>query len=117
MNNLINYYHVENNYYVEVRNTCRVINRKKYDTSTATLLMYEYVNKTSTENAKMVMLLQKRNGEYFSYIVHFLSFNMDGRYLIDDCEITPLSEDEAKDLVERYAYGDLYIKIFGDVEE
>ena len=78
--------------------------------------MCEYVD-SDNEFAKLIMLLRKRNGEFFSYIVEYAPYDINCRFPIEDWKITPLSVEQAMDLVEQYSEGSIFIKIFGEVEE
>ena len=94
-----------------------VINSKLYDTKKA-----QYIGGASnywhTSNRSSLFL--KKTGEYFIYNV------LDG-CLPDSMKealmarqknsIIPLSEAEAKALVEEWCDADTYIRLFGDVEE
>lgn len=110
--------------WIEVNDFSKIINRRKYDTSTASLLMWKYISRCNVEeyneelnSSKAVFLFQKNNGEFFSYVVDFDSLSIDNFYIIDKRILTPLSENDAKDFVEKYGNGDTYEKIFGEVEE
>lgn len=113
---------VDSSNWIEVNHTSKVINRKKYDTATADLKMWSYVDSEESEIAewgysKAVFLFQKHNGEFFSYIVGFDCLNIHNFLRIAKRLLTPLSDDEAKDFVEKYGNGKIYERIFGEVEE
>lgn len=108
--------------WIEVNDFSKIINRKKYDTATAELLMWKYIDSEKSEiyewgYHKAVFLFQKKNGEFFSYTVGFDSLHIDNFLLITKRLLVPLSEDEAKDFVEKYGNGEDYVNIFGEVEE
>ena len=108
--------------WIEVNDFSKIINRKKYDTATAELLLWEYIDTEKSEIAewgyhKAVFFFQKKNGEFFSYMVGFDSLHIDNFLLITRHQLTPLSENETKDFVEKYGDGEDYEKIFGEVEE
>ena len=90
--------------------SCQVINRKKYDTETADLLWSVRYQDDYTNRG--VALFQKKNGEYFKYDIIFAS--LEGKW--NQPVLTPLTEEEAKDLTEKFS-PDEYIDIFGEVEE
>ena len=98
------------------RGTVQVINRKKYDTDSADLLWSKKFENhiddfTRTEG---VALLQKKNGEFFKYWCYWYK---KGDFIVSSNPvITPLTEDEAKDLTEHHV-PEQYIDIFGEVEE
>ena len=97
------------------RGTVQVINRKKYDTDSADLLWSKQFDNYDTCRKEGVALLQKKNGEYFKYECYWYSCE-NNYYNSTNPVITPLTEDEAKKLTEKYRPED-YIEIFGDVEE
>lgn len=108
--------------WIKVNDFSKIINRKKYDTATAELQMWTYDNTEDPEinewgRSKAVFLFQKHSGEFFSYTVIFDSLNIDCFLLINKRILKPLSEDEAKDFVEKYGNGSEYEEIFGKVEE
>ena len=95
------------------KGVCHVINRKKYCTDTADLLWKKecdrYIIGAGQKQHYGVALFRKKNGEYFKYYVEW-------KYRDPVITIKPLKEEEAKDLTEKFV-PDLYIDIFGDVEE
>ena len=98
----------------------RVINRKKYDTDTADCLWKkEYDREWKPGWGRYthcgVALFQKKNGEYFEYDVEWNKDDYE-RFYYPTIRIKPLTEEEAKDLTEKYAPDD-YIDVFGDVDE
>lgn len=108
--------------WIEVDDFSKIINRKKYDTATAELLMWKYIDNAQSEFSewgyhKAVFLFQKKNGEFFSYAVGFDSLHIDNFLLITKRLLVPLSEEEAKDFVEKYGDGEIFEEIFGEVEE
>lgn len=108
--------------WIEVDDFSKIINRKKYDTATAELLMWKYIDNEPFEFSewgynKAVFLFQKKNGEFFSYTVGFSSLHIDNFLLITKRLLVPLFEDEAKDFVEKYGDGEIFEEIFGEVEE
>lgn len=108
--------------WIKVNHTSKVINRKKYDTATADLKFWSYAETEESEidewgYHKAIFLYQKHNGEFFSYTVGFDSLHIDNFLLIVKRLLKPLSEDEAKDFVEKYGNRSTYEEIFGEVEE
>lgn len=107
--------------WIKVNHTSKVINRKKYDTATAELKFWAYTETEESEIGewgyhKAVFLFQKHSGEFFSYEVGFDSISFDKFLLIAKSLLKPLSEDEAKDFVEKYGNCSSYEDIFGDAE-
>lgn len=90
-----------------------VINRKKYDTETANLLAStENGRDTSQQSYKYQALYQKKTGEYFLFTQGMHSPYWDGKW-----DITPYTEDEAKDWAEGWLSVKRYEEIFGEVKE
>ena len=94
-----------------------VINSRLYDTKTALYIggkaNYWYPSSKST-------LYRKKTGEYFIYNVlcGCLPDSMKEALMAKQKNsIIPLSEAEAKALVEEWCSADTYIRLFGDVEE
>lgn len=99
----------------------KIINGKKYDTDTAKL-MGTYTNGISYSDFEFFMseLYKKKTGEFFLYqeggpmsivAVHH------GNNTTGSERIIPISENEAKEWVEKYMDADEYENIFGEVEE
>ena len=90
----------------------KIINRKKYDTATATEIGC-FCNGYDRGNFEWYeeTLYLKKTGEYFLY--------GEGGPLspYDTDSIEPLTLEEAKDWVESYLDADIFIELFGDVEE
>jgi hypothetical protein len=99
----------------------KIINGKKYDTATATKLVYwnngHYPNDFHFISER---LYQKKNGEFFLYVeggaATKYSQNCCGGGTCSGEDIFPLSIDEAKTWVERKE-SESYEDIFGEVEE
>lgn len=89
----------------------KIINGKKYDTGTAKKLA-SYSNDYCGRDSFCTVLYLKRTGEYFK-VVERGEFINDFDYA---CYIEPLTEEKAKEWVERYANDD-YEKIFGECAE
>ena len=94
-----------------------VINSKLYDTSTAEYLggkaNYWHASNRSS-------LYRKKTGEYFIYNVlcGCLPDSMKEALMAKQKNsIIPLSEAEAKALVEEWCSADTYIQLFGEVDE
>ncbi len=86
----------------------KVINRKMYDTDTATLV----AEKTEYDNEQpysKVTLYKKKTGEFYFLCEKFAEDK--------SVWIEPILEDEAKDFAEKVLSGDQYEAIFGKVEE
>jgi len=125
MNIIFNY--EKSGSFVSAKGVRRVVNRKKYDTDTADCLWkeeYEHKWKVGTDVLGEdyfdhthcgVALFRKKNGEYFEYDVEWHKDDYE-RFYYPTVTIKPLTEEEAKDLTEKYAPDD-YIDIFGDVDE
>jgi hypothetical protein len=107
------------NSFVSANGVRRVINRKKYDTDTADCLWKKEYDREWKDGWGYthcgVALFQKKNGEYFEYDVEWHKDDYE-RFYYPTVTIKPLTEEEAKDLTEKYAPDD-YIDIFGDVDE
>lgn len=95
--------------------TAQVVNRKKYDTDSADLL-WKTISETVEFQKFGLALFQKKNGEYFKYHCYWATFRSSYHYECGHPKITPLTDEQAKNLTEIYA-PDKYIEIFGDVEE
>ena len=96
----------------------RVVNRKKYDTDTADLLWRKEYEEERSEYYYVQCgsaLFRKQNGEYFEYYVEWHK-RLQNNVYYPTVTIKPLTEEEAKNLTEKYAPDD-YIDIFGDVDE
>ena len=94
-----------------------VINSKMYDTSTA-----EYIGGKANywHPSTKSTLYRKKTGEYFIYNVlcGCLPHSMEEALMTKQKNsIIPLTEEEAKALVEEWCDADTYIRLFGDVEE
>ena len=98
------------------KGTVQVINRKKYDTDSAELLWSQKY--TDFENCREcgVALFKKKNGEFFRYDCYWCYSSQFNYYNCAKPVVTPLTEDQAKDLTEKFSPED-YIDIFGDVDE
>lgn len=107
--------------YISVRGMSKVINRKKYDTDTADILIHKYIHNRGYNGEKYehksYVLFQKSNGEFFSIVVEYSDQSIDWHYAVESKVLTPLSEEEAKDFAEKYGTGSEYEDIFGEVEE
>lgn len=99
----------------------KIINRKKYDTDSATLLGYADYGNIGDFDYWEEKLYRKPSGEYFKYgtggpnskyRVHIGQRSWSGSEVI-----TPLTEEEAKDWAEEYLSGEKYIELFGEIEE
>lgn len=100
----------------------QIINRKKYDTETARE-MARFDNGCGHTDFDWYreVLYQKKNGEFFLYgegnarspysVLH------DDGWFGGGEDIIPLTEDDARDWVERNCDGEKYEEIFGEVEE
>ena len=99
----------------------KIINRKKYDTETAKELGgnsngmgrgdFRYIAET---------LYQKKNGEFFLHgaggaMTEYAESYADGRGFGE--RIIPITEEEARDWVEKNLDAEDYEEIFGEVEE
>ena len=94
-----------------------VINSRLYDTKTA-----QYIGGASNywHASNRSSLYRKKTGEYFVYNVlcGCLPDSMkEALYPRQKNSIIPLTEEEAKVLVEEWCDADTYIRLFGDVEE
>ncbi len=89
----------------------KIINGKKYDTTTAKYLgMYENMEDCAALDYAREELYKKKTGEFFLYINP--SVRSGGHSFID-----PYTEDKAKQWAEKYLSGDEYEEIFGEAEE
>lgn len=98
----------------------RIINGKKYDTETATLIDDYQVSNPSDFNYVYEALYLKKTGEYFLYGEGGANSKYRKNIALNEWsggeKITPLTEEEAKAWVEAYNNAD-YEDIFGEVEE
>lgn len=99
----------------------KIINGKKYDTETAKFIGNMDNGHCGTDFDFIAEgLYRKKNGEFFVYGqggARTRYARRDGDMICGGSEIVPLSEDEAKEWVERYLDTDKYEKIFGEVAE
>lgn len=99
----------------------RIINGKKYDTETAKKIASYHNNCSVTDfNYFYECLYLKKTGEFFicgegGALTKYVRSDGSGAWCYGE-KITPLSLEEAKRWVERYA-NDQYEEIFGPVEE
>lgn len=93
-----------------------VINSKLYDTKKAQYIGGK-ANYWHTSNRSSLFL--KKTGEYFIYNVldGCLPDSMKALMAKQKNSIIPLTEEEAKALVEEWCTADVYTRLFGDVEE
>lgn len=94
-----------------------VINSRLYDTSTA-----QYIGGKANywHASNRSSLYRKKTGEYFIYNVlnGCLPDSMkEALHLRQKNSIIPLTEEEAKALVEEWCSADTYIQLFGEVDE
>ncbi len=94
-----------------------VINSRLYYTKTA-----EYIGSKANywHPSSKSTLYRKKTGEYFIYNVlcGCLPHSMEEALMArQKNSIIPLTEEEAKALVEEWCSADTYIQLFGDVEE
>lgn len=100
----------------------KVINRKLYDTDTAKLVgEWENCSDRGNFNYCCETLYQKRTGELFLHgeghgLSPYAETYADGMRGWGE-SIVPLTEDAARDWVERHLSAGAYIELFGDVEE
>jgi len=92
---------------------CHVINRKKYDTETADLEWKKIYDDDDLCQTVGIALFRKKNGEYFKYETLFARCSATEWI---EPTLSPLTENQAKDLTEKYSPED-YEDIFGEVEE
>ena len=98
----------------------KIINGKKYDTSTAKFLLSRSNNCTGFSHCYEELYI-KKTGEYFLY-GEGGPMTSYAKSCGDNCvsggeDILPLTEARAKKFVELYGDADDYEKIFGEVEE
>lgn len=100
----------------------KIINGKKYDTSTAELIG-SYSNDLSYSDFSYYCeeLYKKRTGEFFLYgkggaMTEYARSCGQNSWCGGE-EIIPFSEKEAKRWAEEYLSYDCYVKAFGEVEE
>lgn len=97
----------------------KVINGKMYDTGTATLIKgYSFAEGKSDYFCEQ--LYRKKNGEFYLYVEGgpCSKYRDEGLYApIDNCDIIPKSEEEAKRWVAKHCSGDVYEQVFGPVPE
>lgn len=100
----------------------QIINGKKYDTATAKEVGYYYNNYSVGDfHYYRENLYKKRTGEFFLYGVG----GPMSKYAVTEGNngwsggerITPLTEEEAREWVEKHLNTDEYEEIFGEVEE
>lgn len=99
----------------------KIINGKKYDTDTAEyLLNYDNCLGSGDFNRLREELYRKRTGEFFIYgsggaMTQYAI--AEGNGWCGGRAIRPITENEAREFVEKNGTADEYITIFGDVEE
>ena len=99
----------------------KIINGKKYDTDTATMLgSWGYGHQGDFEHVHEE-LYRKKTGELFIYGYggprSKYSQEVSHNSVSGGEDITPVSEEEAKEWVEKHCDADTYEEIFGPVEE
>ncbi len=99
----------------------QIINRKMYNTETASEIDY-HSNGYYTNDFNYICetLYKKKTGEFFLYGEGGPNTEYAERCCDGWCggeKITPLTEDEAKDWLEKNSDGDTYIEVFGEPEE
>lgn len=106
----------------ERKNMKKIINGKKYDTTTAKC-MGEWTNNASRSDFNWCseMLYRKRTGEFFLYgeggpMTRYAHCYEDGNWGYGK-DIIPLSYEDAQKLAEKHLDADEYEAIFGEVEE
>ena len=99
----------------------KIIDGKKYDTSTATLIAQRKTNLDEDELREEEYLYRKKTGEFF---IHARGGESSVYFVLDENSdpipaehIIPLSIDDAKRYCEYVLTGEEYIAVFGDVEE
>ena len=85
----------------------KIINGKKYDTETATLLTETY--KEFNGNFAQKWFYRKKTGEFF-YEHHSTG-------IYGSSGITPITNEEAKELLQEELSADEYEQIFGEINE
>lgn len=98
----------------------KIINGKKYDTDTATMML-EWRNNQSGFRYCYEALYRKKTGEYFLFgeggaMTRYYKSVGDNTYTGGNA-ITPMTEKEAREWAESVADGDDYERIFGEVDE
>lgn len=99
----------------------KIINRKVYNTETATLLGDYHYSFTREWDYCYEALYQTKKGAYFIYGTggpqsKYAEYNGNGSWC-GTCEITVLSEKSAMEWAEENLSADDYCKIFGEIEE
>lgn len=99
----------------------KIINGKKYDTETASLICdYANVQNRTHFYSYSETLYQKKTGEFFIYVEGgpACPYSESGRgFACGSAKITPISENEAQKFVEEHGSVEMYEKIWGEVEE
>ena len=98
----------------------KIINRKKYDTDTASFI--EEYSKHYRSDFRFIHeeLYQKKTGEFFLYgeggpLTRYAEQYNDGKGYGSD--IIPITEEDAMDWIEAHGDADLFEKVFGEIEE
>ena len=91
----------------------KIINGKKYDTTTATRIARDtnFCGSTTESDYYASDLFKKKTGEYFVYDFGNSRSKQPGE------KITPVTEQEAKEWCEEHLDGDEYEAIWGEIEE
>lgn len=98
----------------------KIINGKKYDTETATLICGFYRGYPTDFAHVYEDLYRKKTGEFFIYGeggARSKYAQRTGNLWCSGKAITPLSEKEAKSFIEKHGTAEDYEKCFGEVEE
>lgn len=100
----------------------KIINGRMYNTETAKFIACRDNGRSCSDFSYMEeALYRKRTGEFFLYgeggAMSKYSVSYGDNSWGGGSEIIPLTEEKAKKWLERYADADIYIELFGEVEE
>lgn len=99
----------------------KIINGKLYDTDTAECLAADHYGQSNDFSFWREELHRKKNGEYFLYgeggPKSKYAKSTGRNWVVGSENISPFTEEQAREWAEEHCDGDKYIEIFGEVEE
>ena len=95
----------------------RVINGKRYDTTTAKSIGYNYCTGFYPDEVVYEELFLKKTGEFFLYHKYVLANNWNVGACSNKELIIPKTYEEAMEWAEKHADADSFVEAFGEVEE
>lgn len=99
----------------------KIINGKMYNTDTAKLIDSYEIGSASDFGHLYEALYQKKTGEFFVYgeggaMTEYAKYDESGN-VTGGSDIRPITDDAAKEWLERHSSADVYISVFGTVNE